>query len=260
MHKEENMKIYLIKSSDALLLNGLSGLHRGPNNNNYTPILVNDDAYDLNKLAGRLTSLPKSCDPRLVCSILKKMQLGQASFESIQQLQRYLQCAEKKDREGKSTFVKGIEKFFFGLLYVMSAGGGFLLMTLLMGLFPVYTPWISLLVIPIIAVAAYGIINSLIGVFQCGLGIFSCCCRPKAADNNAEQLQMLEAALYRSLQSGSLASYHEQAVRPCIGKASSNIPLQQAFSSEYTPHFYCSYDASDNRVNENSPPPYHYCR
>lgn len=267
------MKIYLIKSSDAALLKGLSGLHCDRDFSNYTPIFVKD-FYNLDNLPEAWSSLPKNCDPHLVCCILKHMQRGQANFATIQKLKSYLQYAEKKDNEGTSNFVEGIKKFFLGLLYVTSATGGFLLMTLLMGLVPAYSAWISLLMIPIIAVAAYGIIKSLIVILQCGFGIFSGCFRPKETVNNTQALQKLEAALHRCLQPGSTA-YHanilhsapadldppnyEQAIAMGMSeKSPNNIPVQR-FSSGY-PNFYRAPDVSEGRINENSPPPaYRYC-
>ncbi|MEN9917505.1 MAG: hypothetical protein RLY40_1444 [Pseudomonadota bacterium] len=188
------MKLYFIKNSDAALLKGLNGLHWEPDIDNYTPFYVKD-FYNLDNLPKEWSSLSKNCDSQLVRSVLKQMQRGQASFATIQNLKSYLQYAEKKDKEGKSDFVKGIEKFFLGLLYVTSAMGGFLLMTILMGLVPAYGAWVSLLIIPIVAVAAYGIIKSLIGVFQCVFGIFSACFQPKEAVNNTKELQELEMEL-----------------------------------------------------------------
>lgn len=275
------MKIYLVKRSEALILNGLNGLHQAPYNDNYTQILINDP-YDLNnKLAvqKKISSLPKNCDIRLVCSFLMQMQQGNTTFESVKLLKKYLECAEKKDsNDAESHIMRRIKKVVFGVFYLMSGIGGFLLMTLLIGLLPAYGSWISCLIVSVGAVTFYGITNSLIGIFQLAVKILSCCFQQKSTDNDSVQLRLLEEALRHScLEFSSLPpSYHEQvnhtmhpisaeldpptyeqAMSMYTETSPSNTPIQQSFSSRYSPNFYHSFPSSNySKVNEDLPPAY----
>ncbi|WP_342227129.1 phage holin family protein [Rickettsiella endosymbiont of Rhagonycha lignosa] len=190
------MKKYRIKKIDASTLNGLRGLHIAPFCEHYSEVFVLDDnVFSHFNACREISLLPKSSDTGLVCAILNEMQRGNATSETVTTLKKYLQYTEKKDKnsEIKSGLKQAIKQIFFGLALVVAAVAGCVLMLLLIGLYPVNTSWISLLIIPIVAVAAYGIINSLVGVVQFGFGIFSFCFR----HNNKGQLLELENALHR---------------------------------------------------------------
>lgn len=190
------MKKYRIKKIDALTLNGLRGLHIIPFCEHYSEILVLDDNVFSHFGACReISILPKSSDTGLVCAVLNEMQRGNATSETVTKLKDYLQYTERNDKnsEIKSDVKQAIKQIFFGLALVAATVAGCTLMLLLIGLYPVYVSWISLLIVPIVAVAAYGIINSLVGVVKFGFGIFSFCFR----HNNRGQLLELENALHR---------------------------------------------------------------
>lgn len=190
------MKKYRIKKIDALTLNGLRGLHIVPLCQHYSEILVlEQNIFSHFGECRQISLLPKSSDMGLVCAVLNEMQRGNATSDTVTTLKKYLQYTEKKDKnsEIKSDLKQAIKQIFFGLALTVGAVAGCMLMLLLIGLYPVYASWISLLIIPIGAVAAYGIINSLVGVVKFGFGIFSFCFR----HNNRGQLLELENALHR---------------------------------------------------------------
>lgn len=253
------MKKYRIKKIDALILKGLSGLHIIPLCQHYSEVLVLDDNVFSHFGACReISILPKSSDTGLVCAVLNEMQRGNATSETVKKLKDYLQYTEKKDKnsEIKSDVKQAIKQFFFGLALVMGAVAGCMLMLLLIGLYPLYVSWISLLSVPIVAVAAYGIINSLVGVVKFGFGIFSFCFR----HNNRGQLLELENALHRFCFSPP-PSYQEVMDNCNTQTSPIYIPVQQTSSSGYTPSFYhrSPDDVRQNWENEDSPPAYRYC-
>lgn len=266
------MKKYRIKKIDALTLNGLRGLHIIPFFEHYSEILVLDgNVFSHFGACREISSLPKSSDTGLVCAVLSEMQRGNATSETATKLKVYLQYAEKNDKnsEIKSDLKQAIKQIFFGLALVTAAIAGFMLMPLLIGLFPLYVSWISLLIVPIVAVAAYGIINSLVGVVKFGFGIFSFCFR----QNNRGQLLELENALHRFCLAPP-PSYREvmDNTRPNAPAWYSELPTyQQAMqngknfsmpvkispintpvrtSLEHSPHFFPppSYNATNNRA------------
>ena len=189
------MKTYRIKSQFSSVLKGLNGLYITPTESSlYVNINVFDNrAYNL-YAPHRLTSLPESSNKKLVYDFLKQMQLNKITPEEVDVLREYLQCAEKKDKnnEIKSDIKAAFKEIFFGLLFIAGGGvGGLALMVVLMGMFPGVASWISLLIIPVVAAAAYGVINAVIGCLKLGIGIFSFCFRQK----NADQLPVVENKL-----------------------------------------------------------------
>lgn len=256
------MKKYRIKKIDASTLKGLRGLHIIPLCQRYSEVLVLDDnVFGHFGACREISILPKSSDTGLVYAVLNEMQRGNATSETVQKLKDYLQYTEKKDKnsEIKSDVKQAIKQFFFGLALVMGAVAGCMLMLLLIGLYPLNVSWISLLSVPIVAVAAYGIINSLVGVVKFGIGIFSFCFR----HNNKGQLLELENALHRFCLSPP-PSYHEVVdnTPPTYQQAMNNgenfsMPMKTSpintpirTSSEHSAHFFPppSYTATNNRA------------
>lgn len=193
------MKRYVIKTIDAWTLYGSPGLKIVPSGEQLSQILVLDGGNRFGYFveSGSMSRLPKSCNTELVCTVLSELQRGHATSKMTIKLKEYLQYAEKKDKnnEIKSGIKQAIKRIFFGLFFVVAAITGCMLMLMLIGLYPVNASWLSLLAIPIVAVATYGIIDSLIGVIKLGFGIFSFCFHYK----NRKQLLELENALHRLL-------------------------------------------------------------
>src|ERR1043165_4174082 len=254
--RRKNMKKYRIKKIDALTLSGLRCLHIVPSCEHYSEVLVRDDnAFSyLGACREIMSFLPKSSDTGLVCAVLSEMQRGNASSETVTTLKKYLQYTEKKDKnnEIKSDLKQAIKQIFFGLALVVAAVAGCMLMLLLIGLYPANISWISLLSIPIVAVAAYGITNSLVGVLQFGFGIFSFSFR----HNNKGQLLALENALHRFCLSPQL-SYREvmdntPPTAPAWYSYSEMPTYEQAMKNgkTYSTHFFPppSYTATNNRA------------
>jgi hypothetical protein len=270
--KEENMKKYRIKKIDALTLSGLRGLHIASLCEHYSEVFVLDDnVFSHFNACREISFLPKSSDTGLVYAVLNKMQRGNATSETVTTLKNYLQYTARKDKnsEIKSELKQAIKQIFFGLALVVAAVAGCMLMLLLIGLYPVNTSWIALLIIPIVGVAAYGIINSLVGVVKFGFRIFSFCFR----HNNKGQLLELENALHRFCLSLP-PSYHEimDNTPPTAPASYSELPTyQQAMkngetfsrpvspspiyppvrtSLEHSAHFFPppSYTATNNRA------------
>lgn len=190
------MKIYRIKHQFAPFLMGLQGLYMTHAECwDFVNVHVFDNQALSNLGAGhRLTSLPRNCDSKLVIAILGQIQFGKATSASIKTLREYLELAERKDENNKiKSEIKGsFKEIFLGLLIIVVGGvGGLALMVVLMGLFPGVASWISLLIIPVVAAAAYGIIKAVVGCLKLGIGILSFCFRQK----NVEQLPVLENAL-----------------------------------------------------------------
>lgn len=265
------MKKYRIKKIDASTLNGLRGLHIIPFCEHYSEILVlDDDVFSHLGACREISLLPKSSDAGLVCAVLSEMQRGNATSETFTKLKDYLQYTEKKDKnsEIKSDVKQAIKQIFFSLALIVAAVAGCMLMLLLIGLYPVYASWISLLIIPIVAVAAYGIINSLIGVVKFGFGVFSFCFR----HNNRGQLLELENALHRLLLPPSYREVMDNTPPTAPAWYSEPPTYQEAMkngenfstpvktspiytpvrtSLEHSPHFFPppSYTATNNRAN-----------
>lgn len=194
--KEEKMKTYRIKHQFAPFLMGLHGLYMNHTECwDYVDLHVLDNQTQSNLgVRSRLTSLSKSCDSELINDVLEQIQFDKVTSESMEVLRKYLQCAEKKDKnnEIKSGIKEALKEIFLCLLLITVGGvGGLALTVLLMGLFPAIASWISLLIIPVVIAAVCGVINSLIGCVKFGIGIFSLCFRQE----NIEQLPVLEKAL-----------------------------------------------------------------
>lgn len=197
--KEEKMKTYRIKHQFAPFLMGLHGLYMNHTECwDYVDLHVLDNQTQSNLGArSRLTSLSKSCDSELINDVLEQIQFDNVTSESMEVLRKYLQCAEKKDKnnEIKSEIKQALKEIFLSLLLIAVGGvGGLALTAILMGLFPAIASWISLLIIPAVAAATCGVIKALIGCLKLGIGIFSLCFRQK----NTGQLPALEDALRRS--------------------------------------------------------------
>lgn len=265
------MKKYRIKKTDASTLSGLRGLHIAPFCEHYLEVLVlEDNVFSHFNACREISLLPKSSDMGLVCAVLNEMQRGNATSETVTTLKNYLQYTEKKDKnsEIKSDVKQAIKQIFFSLALIVAAVAGCMLMLLLIGLYPVYASWISLLIIPIVAVAAYGIINSLIGVVKFGFGVFSFCFR----HNNRGQLLELENALHRLLLPPSYREVMDNTPPTAPAWYSEPPTYQEAMkngenfstpvktspiytpvrtSLEHSPHFFPppSYTATNNRAN-----------
>lgn len=204
------MKTYRIKSQFSSVLKGLNGLYITPTESSlYVNINVFDNQVQNFCAPHRLTSLPESSNKKLVYDFLKQMQLNKITPEEGGVLREYLQCAEKKDKndEIKSDIKAAFKKIFFGLLLIAGGGvGGLALMVVLIGLFPGVASWISLLIIPVVAAAAYGIINAVIGCLKLGIGIFSFC----FSEKNVDPLPVLEDKLNNLLfRASQPPAYHE---------------------------------------------------
>lgn len=192
------MKTYRIKHQFAPFLMGLHGLYM-----THTEcwdylnlhVLDNQTPSNLGARSG-LTSLSKSCDSELIKDVFEQIQFDKVTSESMEVLRKYLQCAEKKDKnnEIKSGIKEALKEIFLGLLLITVGGvGGLALTVLLMGMFPAIASWISLLIIPVVIAVICGVINSVIGCLKLGIGIFSLCFRQE----NIEPLPVLERALRR---------------------------------------------------------------
>jgi hypothetical protein len=192
------MKTYRIKSQFTSILTGLHGLHITPSESwDYVNVHVFDN-QSLSNAGGRnrITSLPRNCDSELVYAVLEQIQFDKATSASVKVLREYLQCAEQKDKnnERKSDIKEALKQIFFGaLLFAIGGVGGFALTVLLIGLSPASASWISLLIIPTVVAAVWGVMKAGIGCLKLGIGIFSFCFSPK----NIEQLPLLKNELQR---------------------------------------------------------------
>lgn len=200
------MKTYLIKNQFAASLMGLPGVYVHPYSYEHKSVEVFDVQDNLGFCKGIVT-LPKSSNTRLVHQFLKQLQQNNARPEGIESLRKYLHCAQKKDKNGviNADIKDALKDILFGLLLIMGSVGGFLLTALLAGLFPVYASWISFLIIPVVALAVYGGINTLVGVIKLGVGIVSYCFRK----NNTESLSGLEQTLKTNVLNADLPSYED---------------------------------------------------
>lgn len=204
------MKTYSINNQFAASLMGLPGIYVNPNpySSEHKRLKVEVfDVQDLDCLCRGRGTLPKSINTRLVHEFLKQLQQNKARPEGIESLKKYLRCAQEKQKnsERNTDIKKTLKDILFGLLLIMGSAGGFMLMVLLTGLFPVYASWISLLAIPIVALAVYGGINILVGVIKLGYGIVSCCFRK----NDTKSLSLLEQALKTNVLNADLPSYED---------------------------------------------------
>lgn len=188
------MKTFWIKDQLASSLVSLSGLSVRRSNL--------DNGYEV-----EVSGLPKSAKTELVCGYLQHIQQNESNLEKIQLLKKYLQCAEKKDKNTKinTGIVNALKNLLYGLSLVMSSVAGFMLTMVLMGLFPVCASWLALLFIPIAAFAIYGAINTLVGIAKLGYGMISCCFRK----NTTESLALLEQELMFQIFKSGLPSYED---------------------------------------------------
>ncbi|MEN9449997.1 MAG: hypothetical protein RJA83_611 [Pseudomonadota bacterium] len=278
------MTIYRIKKNDASILKGLRGLHILSHRGNSTEIMVIDHPAFSNLGTGTSMSiLPKNCNTELVCTFFKKMHDGKITSESVKILKEYLQYTEKKDKnnEIKSDLKGALKEIFYGLFILAGSVAGFTLM--LMGMATALAGWMSFLIIPIVVLAIYGVLNTLVGVVKFGFGIFSFGFR----QNNTEKLLELENKIYRLCMPSSAPppSYEEvvdntmpatapglqelptyvQAVNNAaelsMRQQTSPINIPRPALAHYSPHFFqhCPHFVSSNgAVNNNLPPAYSY--
>ena len=189
------MKTFRIKNELASSLAGLPGVFVRFSSTGYSQVRLID------------SGLPKSANASLVNDFLQQMQYDKANPEKVQLLIEYLQCAEKKDKNKKidGDVVNALKQMLYGMLLVLSSAGGVLLTLLLTGLFPVYASWIALLLIPCVALAIYGGLNTLVGVIKLGFGVVACC----VAKNNIESFSFLEQELKNNVVNSDLPSYED---------------------------------------------------
>ncbi len=225
------MKNYLIKNQLASSLVGLPGVYVSPHYEEYKHVEVYDvQGHGIGFYRGIVRGLPKSVNTRLVHNFLNQLEQGKARPEGIGSLRKYLQCAEKKDKNSEinADIKNAFKDILFGLLLIMGSVGGFMLTVMLTGLFPVYASWISLLLLPIVAFAIYGGINSLVGIVKLGHGLISACFRK----SNVESLPLLEKQLKFDVLQSELPSYEE------IEKKDYYQPNSITYESELPPPSY----------------------
>lgn len=234
------MKTYLIRNQFASSLVGLPGIYVTPYSSDYKHVDVFDvQNHPLGFRKGLIRGLPNSVNAGLVHDFLKQLQQGKVSPEGIASLKKYLQCAEKKDKNSEinADIKSGFKDVIFGLLLIMVSAGGFILTVMLTGLFPVYASWITLLLIPVVTVAVYGGINALVGLVKLGVGLISSFFRK----NNVESLPLLEKQLKLDILQSELPSYDDtqknyyQSISVAHESELAPPTYQQATSPVYVP-------------------------
>lgn len=156
------MKLYQIKKPLALQLKELSGFILFSENYNS----LADEREESYRCC--VLNLPKTCNKKLVYTVLEQVQRDKLTLGDVKLLKAYLNLAERNDHviEMNADAQEMCGKVFLGLVYVTLGVAGFGLAVFLMFLSQISANCALFLLCPAVILISWGIIKSMQGCVQ----------------------------------------------------------------------------------------------
>lgn len=182
------MKLYQIKKPLALQLKELSGFILFSENYNS----LADECEESYRCC--VLSLPKTCNKKLVYTVLEQVQRDKLTLGDVKLLAEYLNLAERNDQtvEANADAQEMCRKVFLGLVYVTLGVSGFGLAVLLMVLSQISANCALFLLCPAALSIAWGIIKSMQGCVQ-----FSRNTSSQFSEKEYERVLIIEEQLFQ---------------------------------------------------------------